>query len=63
MDTFSSDSITNQTGITNPNVKGIPRNVKLPVKLPTKFTSEHKKSIKELSKSILKITELLGKLS
>ncbi len=63
MDTFSSDSITNQTGMTKANLGGLPRRVDFPVELPRKFNSKHKKKIKEISKVIYKLAEVLNKIA
>lgn len=63
MDTFSSDAITSQTGMSNPNLKGIPRNVQLPLRFAPKFTSKHKKQIKDISKIIAKLVEVLNKVA
>lgn len=65
MDTFSSDAITNQTGMVNANLGGLPRNIEMPIEFPrnAKFSSKHKKKIKEISKAILKLTKVLQKIS
>jgi hypothetical protein len=63
MDTFTSDYISSggsPMGITANVVKGIPRQVKLPVRLPI-FTNGHRKTIKEIRETILKLTDLLVK--
>ena len=65
MDTFSSDAIVSQTGMDHANLGGLSRNIKLPIEFPknAKFSSKHKKKIKEISKAILKLTEVLQKVS
>ena len=61
MDTFSSDYISSvPVGITANVVKGIPRVVPIPIKIPV-FTTEHKKQIKEIQKKLLKLAELISK--
>jgi phosphoheptose isomerase len=63
MDTFSSDYISNiPMGITSNVVRGIPRTVKVPVKTH-KLTSKDTKKVKEISEVILKIADMLNKVS
>jgi hypothetical protein len=65
MDTFSSDAITSQTGMTHANLGGLPRNIEMPIEFPPKqkFNSNHKKKIKAISKTIAKLVEVLNKVA
>jgi hypothetical protein len=63
MDTFSSDYIStgnSPMGITANVVKGIPRQVNFPVKLPV-FTDKHRKTVQEIKDTLIKLTDLLAK--
>ena len=63
MDTFTSDYISSggsPMGVTANVVKSIPRQVELPVKLPI-FTDGHRKTIKEIKETLIKLTDLLAK--
>jgi hypothetical protein len=63
MDTFSSDYISSApVGLTANVVRSIPREVPIPVKIPV-FTPKHKKQIKDIQKSLLKIADLLSKVN
>lgn len=63
MNTFSSDYISNsQVGLTSNVVKSIPRQVSIPVKLPV-FTKNHKKTIKEIKNTLLKIADVISKVA
>jgi hypothetical protein len=63
MDTFSSDAITSQTGMTNANLGGLPRKVTFPIEFSQKFNPKHKKKIKEISTVIAKLVEVLNKVA
>jgi len=63
MDTFSSDAITSQTGMTHANLGGLPRKVSFPVEFAPKYSSKHKKKIKEISTIIAKLVEVLNKVA
>ena len=65
MDTFSSDAITSQTGMTHANLGGLPRNIEMPIEFPPKqkFSPKHKKKIKAISKTIAKLVEVLNKVA
>jgi hypothetical protein len=62
MDTFSSDYISNApVGLTANVVRSIPRIAPVSIRVPV-FTPKHKKQIKDIQKSLLKIAELISKI-
>jgi hypothetical protein len=63
MDTFSSDAITSQTGMTHANLGGLPREVSFPVEFAPKFNPKHKKKIKEISNTIARLVKVLNKVA
>jgi len=65
MDTFSSDSIRNQTGMVASNARTFSRNIEIPIKIVNKkkIGSKQKKQIKEISNLILKLAETLNKVA
>lgn len=63
MNTFTSDYIStgnSPMGLTANVVKGIPRQVEFPVKIPV-FSNKHRKTVQEIKKTLLKLADLLAK--
>jgi hypothetical protein len=61
MNTFDSDYISSQTGMTASNIRGIPRQVEIPVKIP-QISTKHKKTISEIAKILDKLVKTLQKI-